>query len=690
MRIEESISNDNRVPIIQKMEGTSAPHEWHTPQVNKHQVWKAYVDSYDNHAFGILQEDGQNSFDAYPPATHPKDMKVVIRYDADERQLQHRDFRTTGMPHCRECKWGIRDNKVECTNTECSWGCYHNMGYTGKGGTALGSRGMGKALQLLAGTRTIVKTTLPDGRFQASLWERASGDWQWRFAPEFAKRLTSPGMEVITYITSDPVHEQLLDHREVIAELQERWFRLLSQGAKIIYLLVKDGRQKRFVVREPSFPPLDTSQGEDKARRVDPKIVVTYQGKRLGELRNLHLFLAKKPFPERDRTWGIAIVKNGKQTITRFISFPEEIPEGVRKRLFGYCDAMCTAEEPFLKDAETAQHTGYQWSHTTYRSVRRALREIVRQFVQPFLRAGGKRVTAKEQAEAKEILAIFNKALADVPDFSFFGKEMIAQKRRIVITLKDYVYLSRLEFENRSYRRGDRVSVEAVIKNPTERELLVRTVFEHFDPTPVVVEFAEDAIILPPGTPETPGTRSVSWQLTLEPTQAPGIHWIQVSLQDATFEPLVDNEEHPIRGRRSIYCELQPKKILRTRSGAGDPTEGTGTGGGEGAFGLAAIQWFKKPDMRDALEAYVDMSQAIAFVNARGRRLEFARKGSKSKRVCWPVVGEVIAEKILELKAALDAGEKEQWSAEEVKDKIVELETMKAKLVRRMVELLGG
>ena len=93
--------------------------------------------------------------------------------------------------------------------------------------------------------------------------------------------------------------------------------------------------------------------------------------------------------------------------------------------------------------------------------------------------------------------------------------------------------------------------------------------------------------------------------------------------------------------------------------------------------------------MKDTLEAYVDMSQAIAFVNIRGRRLEFAREGARSKRIYWPVAGEVIAEKLLELRAAMDAGEKEQWNAEEVKNKIVELEAIKAKLVRRMVELLG-
>ncbi len=96
------------------------------------------MDSYGNHAFGILQEDGQNSFDAYPPGIQPRDMKVVIKYDAGERIFRHRDFDTPGMPHCPECDWGIRTDSMECTNLECPWGCFHNMGYSGKGGMALG------------------------------------------------------------------------------------------------------------------------------------------------------------------------------------------------------------------------------------------------------------------------------------------------------------------------------------------------------------------------------------------------------------------------------------------------------------------------------------------------------------------------------------------------------------------------
>ncbi|MDG6934747.1 MAG: hypothetical protein JRN68_08615 [Nitrososphaerota archaeon] len=664
---------------------------WHDPKVNKQNVWKAYVDSYDNHAFGILQENCQNSFDAYPEKTDPRDMKVVIKYDSDNRILSHRDFGTRGMPHCKHCDWGILPNGKECEHTDCAWGCFHNMGYSAKLGPLLGSRGMGKCLQLLAGNRTIVTTTLPDEMWKASKWDKSHGDWQWTFSDDLSKKLSSPGTEIVTANIIDQVNEQLIDDQAVVAELQERWFRLLAEGATIEYILIRDGKIHRHIVRSPSLPDLDESQGPDKAHKVDPNIVVTYQGKKIGELKNLNLYLARKPFSGEDARWGIAIVKNGKQTIMRFKDFPEEIPESIRKRLFGFCDAICTDDEPFLKVAENAQHTAYQFSNYIYKAVRRQLRDIIKQFVQPFLKAGGERVSEAEQREARDILVVFNKALRNVPSFSLFGRSTGETRRKVETKPKTYPYLSRIEFEDRTYAKGESVPINAIVKNPTEKELFVRSVFEHYDPTPSVVEYQEIGSIAPAGKPDEPSTIAVSWSLTFDTSLASGIHWVGVTLRDAKNDPLIDDEGHPQSSRRALYCELERKKPVREkRSGTGNSTGEKGSGGGEGEMGLAGIQWFKKRDLRDSVEAYVDTSQAVAFVNYHGRRLEFVKNGAKSKKLYWPVVGELIAEKLLELKASLDASEKEAWSAEEVKNKIAELEQAKADFIRQMIGLLGS
>lgn len=667
------------------------PEHWYSPQVNKHHVWQGYVDSYDSQAFGILQEDCQNSFDAYSDKTLPKDMKVVIRYDADSRTFRHRDFGTLGMPHCPNCKWGIGEGDIECTNPACPWGSFHNMGYSTKAGDALGSRGMGKALQLLAGKKTTVVTTLPDGETHASVWEHTGKDWQWRPDDGAAHKLSEPGTEITTTGIIDRVHTQLVDVPEVLNELRRRWFRLVDQGAQIEYVLVRGGKSDLHRVRIPALPDLDLSQGGEKAHRVIAKLVVKYGGRRIGEFRNLNLFIAKRPIASESGQWGIAIVKNGKQTITQYIDFPDEIPESIRRRLFGYCDVICSVEEPFLRDAENAQHTGYQWSHSVWKAGRRQLREVVLQFVQPFLRAGGEKVTEKEQEEAKEILVVFNQALKEVPEWGLFGKEGFSSGRKVVKTTKSIPYLSRVEFEDRSYRRGEKARIKAVVKNPTPTPIAVRTNFEHFDPTPVVVEDMHRDILVSSGTPESPGTEEAECEVTFDPEQAPGVHWVQVSLLKPDGSPYSDEDGEAVRSRRRIFCEFEPPNLTRSgRSGTGDPKAEPGKGGGEGTSGLSGIQWYKKPELRDSYEAYIDTSQGIAFVNFNGRRLQFAVDNVSKKRAYWPTVGEVIAEKLLEIKAALDAGSKENWSAEELKNKLAELEASKAKLVRGMVKILGA
>src|SRR5207247_9081599 len=207
---------------------------WHKPEVNRHSVWRAYVDEFETgHATGLLQEMAQNSFDAYAPGTAMKDMRILIRYDADARVLTWRDLGTRGMPHCEECTWGERPDGKPCVSSRCSWGAFHNMGYSVKDGAlALGSRGMGKALTLLAGSKTIVRTSLPDGTRMASEWEKKE-DWLWRNAPELIAELSAPGTEIETSGVVDAVHETLIRLAAAVAELRERWLRPLEEGPQM-------------------------------------------------------------------------------------------------------------------------------------------------------------------------------------------------------------------------------------------------------------------------------------------------------------------------------------------------------------------------------------------------------------------------------------------------------------------------
>ena len=130
--------------------------DWILPDVYREGVMRAYAEEYENRAVGLIQELGQNSFDAYPENTNPKKMKILIKYDGDKRIFSWRDINSTGMGHCDECEWGLLSNTRQCKNKSCDWGMYHNIARSGKSGQKLGSRGLGKSLPLESGSSNFI------------------------------------------------------------------------------------------------------------------------------------------------------------------------------------------------------------------------------------------------------------------------------------------------------------------------------------------------------------------------------------------------------------------------------------------------------------------------------------------------------------------------------------------------------
>ena len=662
--------------------------KWNSPQVNRKGVMKAYVDEYPNHAYGILQEDAQNGFDAYPEGTLPKEMKIQFKYDADKKILYYRDFKTNGMAHCSECEWGIRSDGTPCINEGCGWGCYHNLAYSGKSGLSLGSRGMGKSLRIESGEKTVVNTTLPDGRSMASVWQVIDGDWKWRESLEDTKRLLQPGTEITTYGIKENVHNELVQYKKVVQQLQEKWFKLIDQGAEIQYILIKNSKMRRKIVPKMKYPAVEKSEKEKPTKMKKGRIVVRSYGRRVGELRNLEIYLAKEPFDDEDPRHGIAIVKNGKQTITRYNQFPTDIPENIRRRIFGHVDADCQ-KEPFLNEAENSTHTGYRYTHSTWKAVRIQLNKIVKEFAQPFMKAGGERVTAKEQKEAQEILVIINKALSEMPELQIFGLRGEGPSGSVEPKPKSHPYISRLEPNNKRFNRGDTINVKAVVKNPLKKEIVTRMEFNFFDPTPVVIRDQFSSLLLLKGTAENPYTSEEKWAINVDDSMVPGIHWVQVELRDKDNNPILDNKGKPEKVRASVHIEQDPTIIhRRPRSGTGAKEKTGDIRGGTGEGGLASLQWFKKPDNPD-LEAIIEMARASAFVNRYGRRYQFLLKGSKKKATPWLAIGEVIAEKLIEKKTEFDIEEgEENWSAEDVKSKLREIEDMKIKFLKTFMEAI--
>ncbi len=662
--------------------------EWNSPQVYKKGVMKAYVDEYDNHAFGILQEDSQNGFDAYAKGTMPKDMKIEFKYDGDNKVFYYRDFGTVGMPHCNECQWGTRPDGVPCTNQDCSWGCYHNLAYSGKTGLSLGSRGMGKSLRMESGEKTVVNTTLPDGRNMASEWQVVDGDWKWRKAPELARKLSISGTEMITYGIRDNVHDQLIESDEVVRFLQEKWFRLIDHGAQIEYILEKGGARSRVFVPKMKYPEIETSEKDKPTILKKGHVVVKSRGRRMGELRNLEIYLASRPFADEDPRLGIAIVKNGKQAITRYSQFPTDIPENLRRRIFGHVDADCE-REPFLNDAENSTHTGYQWTHPTYKAVRLELNRIVKDFVQPFIRSGGERVTEKEQQEAREILVVVNAALARIPELQIFGQMGEKPGGSVLEKPKSCPYISSLRPSNERFNRGETIRAKAVIKNPVPKEMMAGLNFSFYDPTPVVIRDGMSWVLLREGTAESPYTLEENWLIDVDDSMVPGIHWIQVGLEDKDGNPMLDEEGKQEKVRASVHIEQDPAvSRRRPRTGAGAAKKSEGERGGEGEGGLADLNWFKKSDMPEC-EVIIETARAYAFANRFGRRYRFIIDGSSKRQTPWLAVAEGIAEKLIEKKVEQDLEEGgESWTVEEVKAKLKELDSLKSKFVKTFLEEL--
>lgn len=658
--------------------------DWNKPEANIDRVWRNYIDDFpQGHALGLLQETCQNSFDAYPADTDPRDMKVLLRYDADGRAFSVRDFDTTGMSHCSDCDWGKTDEGPCLNERECPWGAFHNMGYTTKLSTdSLGSRGMGKSLQILAGERTVIRTTLPDGVCGASEWVKKD-DWYWRNAPEEEEELSAPGTEMVTTGVVDDVHDILIDRDAIIEELQHRWFRPLEEGADLTYLLVENGKKKRRQIGAPRWPAVAKADDGSDAHLEKKKIVISLKGKRLGEIRNLHLFMAKKPLRRDDWRQGIALVKNGKQTIAHYRDFSRGIPEETRRRIYGWCNVVCTQEDPFLEEAETSTHTGYKRYHPTYKAVKRQLNKIVRRFAEPFIGKGGERVTDRDVKEADEILDVINAALGSVEGFNLFelGDEGDVQDTEPKEP-PQYVYLSRLEVERKRFNRGEEVPVKAVVKNPTDQELLVRVQFEHFDPTPVVVNEEEEGLIMPPGSPEEPSTLEAEWDVPLDDSLAPGRHWIQVALRDTHWEPFTDDEGNSIKARRSLFCEEDPPDIKRDRGKR--RKEGPGSGGG-----FNKLRPMNRPELADTYEAAIDPSQAEAYFNLAGKRLAHQRENAQNRKGYWPTIGEVLGEEIVRHLVDRHLEKKDTWSQDEVHELVDDLVTKKAKFEQTIVDILA-
>ena len=105
--------------------------------------------------------------------------------------------------------------------------------------------------------------------------------------------------------------------------------------------------------------------------------------------------------------------------------------------------------------------------------------------------------------------------------------------------------------------------------------------------------------------------------------------------------------------------------------------------------GFNNYQWFKKPDLAETFEAYIDMSQMAAFVNRCGKRLEYAIQSSKSKRAYAPMIAQLVGEKIVEELLERELNAKDVWKADEVRKAVLRIEGNHARFVREMIRVVN-
>jgi hypothetical protein len=459
---------------------------------------KQYVDQFGKigHARGILGESVfQNTIDAAFRGVIGK-VKVEVFVDPVKRSMTIRDRGTTGMYHCDECYWSdiIEEGEVvgECENfINCPWSTFHTMAMEGKGGGYLGQRGMGKSLLSLAGTGGIkVRTRTTSGETMAS-WFRAvpesgTGAWEWLLIPEEAwTGPGDPGTEIEVVGLKDEFIEEFKNFSEMVTDyILPYWFFAISEGMEV-KLMYRNGEPIRIGpgATKEMFP----KEGQLLGKKIYKSVPIKMRGSTVGKISNLNIFLAEEPIAEELR--GIALVKDGKQVITRLQSFGRAIDPELQDCVFGWVNTG-----HLLDEFEEPNHLGYQTRPLLVRKTREKIESLTRSFLEPYQkeRQKSKPVSPVDIAKAEEIREAVNKAFDEVPEFNPWddGKDPGTQAGekedckkcgqkpcvcpRPPPKEKTKPWISSIKFEPKTesgyYDSGEEIKARVVISNPLDKK----------------------------------------------------------------------------------------------------------------------------------------------------------------------------------------------------------------------------
>lgn len=538
-----------------------------------YRLMESYKDSYPNHAQGILQEAIQNAVDARADQSTFKDLVVTVSYDKKQRTLRIRDYGTTGMSHCAKCYWGIRkDNGADCHEKGCKWGNFHYLGGLAKDAGQLGFRGQGKSLAIVAGERFLVRTLVKgaDGQPEtmASEWTREDDEAVSRQVPDQVMAPEDkPGTELVIYGVKQEVHEELLKTEAILDDIARTWFSVIGQGARIRFGYEGSELSK---VAVPAWPAVQLNENNQEITRSRASIPVSVNKKEVGQLVDVELFLAAEPVPEEMR--GIALVKNGTQTIDRYQARGRKIPIELQDRLYGWATFRCTDEKPFLLACENPNHKGFQ-PHAYYRRTQELLQDLIEDFLLPYAQVNLRpRINEKDRKRAQANLDVMRKVFESLPDFNPWQGEGEIERPKKAHEPPAQAYISQVTLDKKTYNRGETAKVSVVILNPRpEDEPFIHLTVEGLDNGFARLTLRElpawELPYLKAAQGDRKGRIEVSVEVPVTPDFSTGENWVRVTLIRQP-PPVEGAEEQPepvmlARGSHSLWVEEAPEERKR-------------------------------------------------------------------------------------------------------------------------------
>ncbi|MCK4443884.1 MAG: hypothetical protein KAW09_05040 [Thermoplasmata archaeon] len=634
----------------------------HRVKTNVHRAMVSYKDQYDSHATGLIQEVIQNAADAKIEDLSWKDWRFVGRYDSDAHTLSLRDYGTTGMPHCRSCNWGELDGTEVCSDKSCNWGVFHSFAFLAKEGGMLGSRGQGKSLAIVAGGETIVRTKVATDmtKRMASRWTFDGEDWLWELAlEELPDDQWPPGTEIEIRDVKDDIHAQLMDRDAILSDIQNRWFPIIQQGARIRFGFSRESHLKQVpglrYPKQAKNPVTGKRVGRSRER-----LEIKHGGGVMGELRSLSIAMANQPMVEGDPRIGVALIKNGMQVITRLNKFPRRIPPDIQARIYGEVQIRCTEDNTFLEPAENPDHRGYKSWDPLFQKVRSAIEAEVSSLVEPYMVPLEEcRIKKKDRDKARRALEVIQRALEDVPELRIFGGREIPPP--LEPRVRDHPYISRIELDRKEYARGEQVQTKTIVMNPIKKEeAFYRLDIELRDASLQVLETKTASPVLPAASEESRGRKEIKEFFDLPPSLEPGRQRIIAKLYEAeSGQP--PTLVHSLG--KWLWLEAEPPTITRPRK----PKVGTA----DQAYENTLRELWPVDD--EAIPPDTEMifieSDAAMWFNLRGVRLQpfwgKVRPAGSEFPILYGLVAEELISKLTDHRIA--EADVEMWSPEQVR-----------------------